>query len=77
MEGVLDLREKLAKLMYGEVWSRSTWQSNAYFRTGFMRAFVICPKTFVRDYLLYFTYFNYFDVYKNVFKKYSETLPGE
>ena len=42
-----------------------------------MRAFVICPKTFVRDYLLYFTYFNYFDVYKNVFKKYSEALPGE
>ena len=70
MEGVLDLREKLAKLMYGRY-------GVDQLRTGFMRAFVICPKTFVRDYLLYFTYFNYFDVYKNVFKKYSEALPGE
>lgn len=75
MEGVLDLREKLAKLMYGRYGVDQLGRSMLIFASGFMRDFVICPKTFVRDYLLYFTYFNYFDVYKNVFKKYSEALP--
>lgn len=77
MEGVLDLREKLAKLMYGRYGVDQLGRSMLIFALVLCVISLFGPKTFVRDYLLYFTYFNYFDVYKNVFKKYSEALPGE
>ena len=76
MEGVLDLREKLAKLMYGRYGVDQLGRAMLIFALVLCVLSLFVPRR-LSGIIYYITYFNYFDVYKNVFKKYSEALPGE
>ena len=63
------MREKLAKLMYGR------YGVDQLGRAMLIFALVLCVLSLFVPRRL--SGINYFDVYKNVFKKYSEALPGE